>query len=199
VLSFCGFAPVDNSRLVCLVLLDSPQGIQFGSVQAAPVFKAVMDDSLRYLQVPMDYLPSGTALSDDMTVVPPVTNLPVSEAQKTLAAAGLVGEVSGQGQVVLDQVPVDGVKLTRGSKVLLSLDASGTVPTGERTVPDLKGKSLRDAAEELANMNLVLVPEGGQFPTGIAVSQNPSPGTRVSAGAKVTVKFEAPLPLTSGP
>jgi len=199
VLSFCGFAPVDNSRLVCLVLLDSPQGIQFGSVQAAPVFKAVMDDSLRYLQVPMDYLPGGTALSDDMTVVPPVTNLPVSEAQKTLAAAGLVGEVSGQGQVVLDQVPVDGVKLTRGSKVLLSLDASGTVPTGERTVPDLKGKSLRDAAEELANMNLVLVPEGGQFPTGIAVSQNPSPGTQVSAGAKVTVKFEAPLPLTSGP
>ena len=100
---------------------------------------------------------------------------------------------------MLDQVPVDGVKLTRGSKVLLSLDASGTVPTGERTVPDLKGKSLRDAAEELANMNLVLVPEGGQFPTGIAVSQNPSPGTQVSAGAKVTVKFEAPLPLTSGP
>ena len=199
VLDFLGFAPVDHPRLVCFVLLDSPQGIQFGSVQAAPVFKNVMNDSLRYLQVPMDYLPSGATLNDDLTVVPPVTNLPVSEAQKTLAAAGLVGEVSGQGQVVLDQVPVDGVKLTKGSKVLLSLDASGAVPTGERTVPDLTGKSLRDVAEELADMNLVLVPEGGQFPTGIAVSQNPPPGTQLSAGAKVTVKFEAPLPLSSGP
>jgi stage V sporulation protein D (sporulation-specific penicillin-binding protein) len=199
VLSFCGFAPVDQPRLVCLVMLDSPQGIQFGSVQAAPVFKEVMDDSLRYLQVPMDYLPSGTALNDGLTVVPPVTNLPVAEARQALAAAGLVAEISGQGQVVLDQVPVDGVKLKKGSKVLLSLDASGTVPAGERTVPDLQGKSLRDAAEELADMNLVLVPEGGPFPTGIAVSQNPPPGTQVSTGTKVTVKFEAPLPLTSGP
>ncbi len=42
VLSFLGFAPVDHPRLVCLVLLDSPQGIQFGSQQAAPVFKDVM-------------------------------------------------------------------------------------------------------------------------------------------------------------
>jgi stage V sporulation protein D (sporulation-specific penicillin-binding protein) len=147
----------------------------------------------------MDYLPSGTALNDDLTVVPPVTNLPVAEAQQALTAAGLVAEVSGQGQIVLDQVPVDGVKLKKGSKVLLSLDASGTVPAGERTVPDLQGKSLRDAAEELADMNLVLVPEGGPFPTGVAVSQSPPPGTQVSAGAQVTVKFAAPLPLTSGP
>jgi len=201
VLDFLGFAPVDHPRLVCLVLLDSPQGYpQFGSVMAAPVFKAVMDDSLRYLQVPMDYLPSGATLNDDMTVVPSVTNLPVQEAQKALAAAGLVGETSGQGQVVLDQVPVDGVKLKKGSKVLLSLDTSGTMPAGDRTVPDLKGKSLRDAAEELADMNLVLVPEGGgQFPTGIAVWQDPPAGAQVRAGDGITVKFEAPLPLTSGP
>jgi stage V sporulation protein D (sporulation-specific penicillin-binding protein) len=182
------------------VLLDSPQGIQFGSQQAAPVFKDVMNDSLRYLQVPMDYLPSGATLNDDMTVVPPVTNLTVPEAQKALAAAGLAGETSGQGQVVLDQVPVDGVTVKKGSKVLLSLDSSGTVPAGNRTVPDLKGKSLRDAAEELADMNLVLVPEGGgQFPTGIAVWQDPPAGTQAPANSKVTVKFEAPLPLTNGP
>ncbi len=200
VLDFLGFAPVDHPRLVCLVLLDSPQGIQFGSQQAAPVFKDVMNDSLRYLQVPMDYLPSGATLNDDMTVVPPVTNLTVPEAQKALAAAGLAGETSGQGQVVLDQVPVDGVTVKKGSKVLLSLDSSGTVPAGNRTVPDLKGKSLRDAAEELADMNLVLVPEGGgQFPTGIAVWQDPPAGTQAPANSKVTVKFEAPLPLTNGP
>ena len=97
VLSFLGFAPVDHPRLVCLVLLDSPQGIQFGSQQAAPVFKDVMNDSLRYLQVPMSYLPSGTTLNDDLTVVPSVVNLTVPEAQQALAAAGLVGETSGQG------------------------------------------------------------------------------------------------------
>jgi stage V sporulation protein D (sporulation-specific penicillin-binding protein) len=199
VLDFLGFAPVDHSRLVCLVLLDSPQGIQFGSVQAAPAFKDVMNDSLRYLQVPMTYLPSGNTLNDDLTVVPSVVNLTVPEAQQALAAAGLVGETNGQGQVVLDQVPVDGVKLKKGSKVLLSLDTSEAIPAGDRTVPDLKGKSLRDVAEELADMNLILIPDGVPFPTGTAVSQDPPPGTQVSPGAKVTVKFEAPLPLISGP
>ncbi len=130
----------------------------------------------------MSYLPSGTTLNDDLTVVPSVVNLTVPEAQQALAAAGLVGETSGQGPVVLDQVPVDGVKLKKGSKVLLSLDASGAAPTGERTVPDLKGKTLRDVAEELADMNLVLVPQGGPFPTGIATSQDPPPGTQVKRG-----------------
>jgi stage V sporulation protein D (sporulation-specific penicillin-binding protein) len=199
VLDFLGFAPVDQPRLVCLVLLDSPQGIQFGSVQAAPAFKDVMNASLRYLQVPMSYLPSGTTLNDDLTVVPPVINLTLPEAQQALAAAGLAGETSGQGQVVLDQVPVNGVKLKKGSRVLLSLDASGVVPAGDRTVPDLKGESLRDAAEELADINLILVPEGGPFATGTAVSQDTLPGTKVSPGSKVTVKFESLLPLASGP
>jgi beta-lactam-binding protein with PASTA domain len=49
-------------------------------------------------------------------------------------------------------------------------------------------------------MNLVLVPEGGgQFPTGIAIWQDPPAGAQVKAGAGITVKFEAPLPLTNGP
>ena len=48
-------------------------------------------------------------------------------------------------------------------------------------------------------MNLVLVPQGGPFPTGIATSQDPPAGTQVKAGSQVTVTFEAPLPLTSGP
>jgi stage V sporulation protein D (sporulation-specific penicillin-binding protein) len=100
---------------------------------------------------------------------------------------------------VLDQVPVNGVKLKKGSRVLLSLDASGVVPAGDRTVPDLKGESLRDAAEELADINLILVPEGGPFATGTAVSQDTLPGTKVSPGSKVTVKFESLLPLASGP
>jgi stage V sporulation protein D (sporulation-specific penicillin-binding protein) len=202
VLSFLGFAPVDQPRLTALVILDSPQGYpQFGGIMAAPVFREVVADSLRYLQVPLRYLPNGATLKDDeMTVVPPVVNLPIEDAKKTLSGAGLSAEVTGQGPVVLSQVPVDGARVKRGTKVRLSLDASGQVPTGERTVPDLKGKSLRDAAEELAAMNLVLAPEGGQqYATGRATWQEPAAGARVKAGSQVRVRFEAPLPPTSGP
>ncbi|MGD0152663.1 MAG: stage V sporulation protein D [Thermacetogeniaceae bacterium] len=200
VLSFLGFAPVEQPRLVALAIIDTPQGYpQFGGVMAAPVFQGAVSDSLRYLRVPVRYLPSGTTLNDQMTVVPPVINLPLQDAQKALSQAGLTWEINGQGPVVMDQTPVDGVKVTRGSKVLLSLDASGEAPTGDRIVPNLKGKSLRDTAEVLAAMNLQLVPEGEQFPTGSATWQDPPAGTKISAGAQVKVKFEPPLPLTSGP
>lgn len=199
VLSFLGFAPVEQPRLVCLAIVDSPQGIQYGGVIAAPLFQGAVRDSLRYLRVPVRYLPSGVTLNDDMTVVPPVINLPVQEAQKALSQAGLSGETTGQGPIVLDQMPVDGVKLKKGSKVLLSLDQSGEIPSGDRIVPNLKGKSLRDAAELLAAMNLAMVPQGEQFPTGKATWQDPPAGSRLKPGAQVRVKFEVPLPLTSSP
>ncbi|HHY92772.1 MAG TPA: stage V sporulation protein D, partial [Firmicutes bacterium] len=52
VASFIGFGPVDNPRLAVLVVVDEPQGAYYGGVVAAPVFKRVMEDSLRYLGVP---------------------------------------------------------------------------------------------------------------------------------------------------
>ncbi len=101
--------------------------------------------------------------------------------------------------MVLSQMPVDGVRVKKGSQVLLSLQEISAVPAGERLVPNLKGKSLRAAAEILGAMNLILAPEGEQFPTGRAVWQEPAGGSRVMSGARIRVRFAAPLPLTSGP
>ncbi len=200
VLSFCGFAPVGQARLACVVMLDTPQGYpQFGGVMAAPLFQQAMQDSLHYLQVPLGYVPEGANLNNEMTVVPPVINLPLAEAQKALAQAGLTGVPNGVGPVVLGQVPVDGVSVQKGSSVLLNLEAPEVNPTGDRTVPDVKGKSMRDTAELLGDMDLELVPQGGPFSSGNAVQQDPAAGTRVKAGSQVTVKFASPLPMTSGP
>jgi cell division protein FtsI (penicillin-binding protein 3) len=52
--SFVGFVPATAPRLVILVMVDSPQGIIYGGSVAAPVFKAVAEQSLAYLQVPPD-------------------------------------------------------------------------------------------------------------------------------------------------
>jgi len=156
-------------------------------------------DSLRYLGVPLRYQPKDTKLQEDMTVVPPVINLPVQEAEKVLKEAGLEAEKLGKGNMVYGQVPLDGVKVKKGSKVLLNLTMPKQETFGERVVPNLKGKSLRDAAELLGLMNLVLIPEGEPFATGTAVEQNPPPGTRVSAGSRVKVKFQPPPATAIGP
>ena len=56
---FAGIAPVVNSRLVMVVVIDEPTGSEhFGGKVAAPVFSKVMEGALRILNIPPDDLPS---------------------------------------------------------------------------------------------------------------------------------------------
>lgn len=50
--SFVGFAPARDPRLVVLVMIDEPRGAIYGGSVAGPVFKRVMQRTLRYLNVP---------------------------------------------------------------------------------------------------------------------------------------------------
>lgn len=52
--SFAGFAPATDPKLVILVMMDSPVGVVYGGTVAAPVFKAIAEQGLAYLQVPPD-------------------------------------------------------------------------------------------------------------------------------------------------
>lgn len=53
--SFAGFAPASSPKIVVLVMVDSPEGADhFGGSVAGPVFKAVVEQSLAYLQVVPD-------------------------------------------------------------------------------------------------------------------------------------------------
>ena len=50
--SFVGFAPSPNPRIVIAVMVDDPHPAYYGGVVAAPVFKEVAQQVLRYLEVP---------------------------------------------------------------------------------------------------------------------------------------------------
>jgi cell division protein FtsI (penicillin-binding protein 3) len=53
--SFVGFAPANSPKLMILVMVDSPEGaVYYGGSVAGPVFKAVVEQSLAYLQVAPD-------------------------------------------------------------------------------------------------------------------------------------------------
>ncbi len=49
--SFVGFVPAGDPKLAMLVLIDEPQGPAWGGVVAAPVFREVAEQVLRYLGV----------------------------------------------------------------------------------------------------------------------------------------------------
>jgi len=52
--SFVGYAPATAPKLVILVMVDSPEGVVWGGSVAAPVFRAIAEQSLAYLQVAPD-------------------------------------------------------------------------------------------------------------------------------------------------
>lgn len=48
--SFFGFAPVENPKIAVVVAFDEPRPSYFGGTVAAPVFKEVVESTLRYLE-----------------------------------------------------------------------------------------------------------------------------------------------------
>jgi cell division protein FtsI (penicillin-binding protein 3) len=133
---FMGFAPADNPKIALLVVVDEPQGSIYGGVVAAPVFKAVMEKVLPYLNV----LPKGTLVarneSDSMVkkevsrmeplirkvdlgkgieraIMPDLTGLSMRNALSRIEGKGLIIKVSGNGKVV-EQTPRPGTMLEKG-------------------------------------------------------------------------------------
>ncbi|MFH1966107.1 MAG: penicillin-binding protein [Acidobacteriota bacterium] len=55
--SFIGFAPVENPRLITLVVINEPKSHIYGGLVAAPAFKEIMENSLLFLNEPKDIWP----------------------------------------------------------------------------------------------------------------------------------------------
>ena len=190
VASFLGFAPANNPRLVCLVVIDAPKGYPYyGGWVAAPVFREVMADSLRYLEVPRTELPQeelGTS-KIKMVSVPDVINLPVDEAVQTLRKAGLNLQIQGDGDLVWGQVPKAHTKVKQNSRIIVYLSpVEQQEGAGQVTVPDLEGKSIKEVARILSQLGLHLSPDG----SGLAYKQLPEAGLRVPIGSTIKVSFQ---------
>lgn len=69
--SFVGFAPASNPRLIIAVMIDEPNGGEhFGGIVAAPVFSAVMGDSLRHMAIAQDApLPEGPLIPQEHPLI----------------------------------------------------------------------------------------------------------------------------------
>jgi len=192
VASFIGMAPANDPQIVCLVVINEPSGgLYQGGQIAAPVFKAVVEDTLRYMgvtpQVTDDEVNNGNDGASTTVEVPDVTNLTADAATELLDLIGLKVQTKGSGIIVASQVPVAGGSLEAGGTVILNCDNSSTV-AGKITVPDLTGKKLSEVAGILSAMGLKLVYEGSE---GIAFEQSPQPLKKVTAGSTVSVKFKA--------
>jgi stage V sporulation protein D (sporulation-specific penicillin-binding protein) len=195
VASFAGFAPANDPQIAVLVMVAEPTGaMYFGSQVAAPAFKAIAQDTLRYMRVPerpgLTKPKSPFVFEEPIQKMnmPNVVNYPVEEAKRYLINAGFVVQTRGEGEIVYKQTPQGGVEVLSGSIVILELQPYDIGTTEEITVPDLTGLSIKEAGSILEKLGLYLNPAG----TGFAAGQQEKPGIKVKRGTTITVEFQPP-------
>ncbi|WP_038113923.1 penicillin-binding protein [Veillonella montpellierensis] len=117
--SFIGFGPVEDPRFVALVVIDDPsQGSIYGGQIAAPVFKDIMSQLVRYYQISPSVreqekttkvekrsLPTVTKQGNERIVIPDFTGYSFGEVRQWLHEAGLAFIPDGTGYAVSQDIP----------------------------------------------------------------------------------------------
>ncbi len=123
IVSFIGFAPADDPKIVVYVAVDNPEGIQFGGVVAAPIVHNIMEDALNILKVPprekqieRDYQYGETPI----VTVPNLIGKSVAELYEDLNMNFNL-TTAGTGKTVISQAPAAGERVDRGSTIRIYL------------------------------------------------------------------------------
>jgi cell division protein FtsI (penicillin-binding protein 3) len=142
--SFMGFVPAADPRLTILVTIDEPEGVNYGGVVAAPVFKEIVTQTLSYLGVysgslPEDRVPevleagtfrpmtvrfakttNGSESSRSMTAksmtVPDFTSKTMRMVLRIAQESSLEVDIEGSGRAV-KQSPLPGAKVPEDAPV----------------------------------------------------------------------------------
>lgn len=206
VFSFIGFAPLEDPKVLVLVVVDEPAVRATSSAEVvAPIFKTVMEDVLTYLGVPKDEADQPSAVqaavwaqetaqgqdedlskkhdvlptNDDqerLIPLPDVRGLKKTEALQQLKKAGWMVMIAGEGETVKATIPSPNTPLIRGATVVL---LGGEI----KTLPDFSGLSLREAVTLLEALGLPYVLDG----EGFVIRQQPQAGTTLSKDRPVVV------------
>ena len=152
IVSFIGFAPADDPKIVLLVFLDTPSdksGVYVsGGQMAAPVVGRMLADILPYLGVAPD---SGDTVEARM---PSCAGLPLTDAANRVREAGLRFRTIGDGGTVTDQLPAAGSEIAEGSEIILYLGAD--ISPESESVPELAGMRYEEARDMLSYYGLYL-------------------------------------------
>jgi len=188
--SFLGFAPVTNPALVVLVTVHNTSGENGqGADAAAPVFKAIMTEALRMLDVPKD-------IPEELAVKKPGKEKPGEFGDVAIADLGepsIMDDDPTVKQLLADQmkpvkdpdeIPAAGPANTGQAKPPAPpapIEASESKPT----VPDFRGKSMRDVVEESSAEGIDVTIQG----SGVARAQLPLPGSPLHQGERIRIVF----------
>ena len=123
IVSFIGFLPADNPKVVVYVAIDNPKGVtQYGGTIAAPIAKNILTDAISALNIEPSLNVTEKKYQWYDTkyyTVPNVVGKSVAEAKKELKNFQV--EYTGNGDMILTQSPEAGNRIAENSKIRLLL------------------------------------------------------------------------------
>jgi cell division protein FtsI/penicillin-binding protein 2 len=172
--SFAGFAPAERPALAMVVTIDEPRGHYYGGEVAAPVFRNISEQALRYLAISPDQEITSAQLAKRRKLQSSIPDLAHDQFEPENAAwegkpAARAGAVASSAALPAAEPEAAG-----------SFSEAATIE-----VPDLRGRSMRTAIAELSKLGLQL----SAFGSGIVVEQLPAPASKVEPGSKVMIKL----------
>lgn len=122
IVSFIGFAPADDPKILVYVAVDNPKALAFGGLIAAPIARNILESSLQYLNVPKrnNGIPREFQYGDKRYMqVPELVGHSIKEIIQNYYALPIV--VEGKGTYVIKQSPAPGEKVEIGGKIRVYL------------------------------------------------------------------------------
>jgi cell division protein FtsI/penicillin-binding protein 2 len=173
VASFVGFAPIENPAVVIIVVIDEAVGLHQGGQVAAPVFSQIANQVLPYLEVRPDREPEAEQTATGLLAA-------------ATGAAPVQPTATGGGAPAEDE----GVALGASGMPLMTARGDADVVYTAATerallMPDLRGRSVREAARICERLGLELEARG----EGRAMRQSPEVGSAVASGQTVRIEF----------
>ncbi|WP_069997551.1 penicillin-binding transpeptidase domain-containing protein [Cellulosilyticum sp. I15G10I2] len=175
VLSFLGYAPINNPQVVGLIVFDE---IPEGTGAPARAFKEMMTNILPYLEI--DLANSNQIGDAQLSKMPQLTNTDIYRASELLSHEGLAYEIIGVGKKITSQYPNEGTYLPKNSIVKLYVQTE--TPESIMQIPDLQGLTVEEA-KLLVKDTFVI----NQDSRGVVVKQFPKAGHKIEKNSQIIV------------
>jgi len=177
--SVAAMAPADDPKVILYITVQQPE-IKDGSTTGSGVVKEIYQPIMKRA---LEYLSLGEEEDTEINAVemPKVTGTTKEEVLKTLEDTQLNVTVVGNGDTIVQQLPLPNKTTIENQRVVL-------MTNGAMTMPDMMGWSKNDVLKVSEITGLEFTFEG----EGYVVSQSLEPNANMHDADKITIGLETP-------
>ncbi len=177
--SVAAMAPADDPKVVLYITVQQPE-IKDGSITGSGVVKEIYHPIMKRA---LEYLSLGEEEDAETNAVkmPKVTGIAKGEALKSLEDTQLNVTVVGNGDTIVQQLPLPDETTIENQRVVL-------MTNGAMTMPDMMGWSKNDVLKVSEITGLEFTFEG----EGYVVNQSLEPNANMQGTNKITIELETP-------